>query len=78
MSENNKNFRDELIQRIKDAGNELIQRSESMIDSDLDLITDFEIIIDLGIRDMTIPTISIKTSVINKTYINRFKSCLTK
>lgn len=40
-------YRDELVQRIKEAGQELIDRAESMVDKETDYITDFDIYINL-------------------------------
>lgn len=37
------NFRNELIQQIKDSGQELIDRAESLVSPDLTEITDFSI-----------------------------------
>lgn len=40
---NYKKYRDDLVQQIKDAGQELINRAEEMLDEGTDLITDFHI-----------------------------------
>lgn len=63
-------YRDELVKRIKEAGQELIDRAESMISSDVDLITDFDIYIDLSRCD-EVPTIQYNTTVGNKRSIKR-------
>lgn len=41
--DNNKKYRDKLVHQIKDAGQELINRAETMVHPDIDLITDFYI-----------------------------------
>lgn len=38
-------YRNTLVQQIKDAGQELINRAESMVHPENDLITDFSIVI---------------------------------
>ena len=54
----NKNIRDaELIQQIKDAGQELIDRAESMVGEHCDYITDFDIWISLKNRNGDAPSI---------------------
>lgn len=65
----NKKYRDELIQQIKDAGQELIDRAETMVHPDLDLITDFYIT--LSFSQESFPEVSFSTSVVNKTHWNR-------
>lgn len=57
-------YRDTLVQQIKDAGQELINRAESMVHPENDLITDFSIVIHFEQHD--VPTIDYTTSVINK------------
>lgn len=66
----NSNYRDALIQQIKDAGQELINRAETLVHPDLELITDFYIC--LNFRQGEFPEISCTTSVANKIYIDRF------
>lgn len=63
-------YRDELVQRIKEAGQELIDRAESMISSETDLITDFDIYINLFGYD-EVPTIQYNTTVGNKRSLKR-------
>ena len=66
-------YRDELVQRIKEAGQELIDRAESMVDKETDYITDFDIYINLppdGER-VGIPTIQWNTTVANKNTLKR-------
>lgn len=62
-------YHDELIQQIKDAGQELINRAETMVHPDLDLITDFYITINFSQENF--PEISFSTSVVNKVYSDR-------
>lgn len=67
--DNNKKYRDKLVQQIKDAGQELINRAETMIHPDLDLITDFYIA--LNFSQENFPEVSFSTSVVNKTTVDR-------
>jgi len=48
---NNKLHRDELVARIKDAGQELIDRAEEMVSENTDLISDFSIYLRLDTED---------------------------
>lgn len=57
-------YRDALVQQIKDAGQELINRAETMVHPENDLITDFSIVIHFEQHE--VPTIDYTTSVINK------------
>ncbi len=66
---NNKKYRDQLVQQIKDAGQELINRAETMVHPDLDLITDF--CITLNFSQESFPEVSFSTSVVNKTHVDR-------
>jgi hypothetical protein len=70
MVMNNKLYRDELVARIKDAGQELIDRAEQMINENTDLITGFYIYLRLGTEDR-IPSIEWSIEVINKNSYNR-------
>lgn len=67
--DNNKKYRDKLVQQIKDAGQELINRAETMIHPDLNLITDFYIA--LNFSQENFPEVSFSTSVANKTTVDR-------
>lgn len=67
--ENCKKYRDQLVQQIKDAGQELINRAETMVHPDLDLITDF--CITLSFSQDSFPEVSFSTSVVNKTTCDR-------
>lgn len=66
---NCKKYREQLVQQIKDAGQELINRAETMVHPDLDLITDFYIT--LSFSQDSFPEVSFSTSVVNKTTCNR-------
>lgn len=65
------NYRDELIQTIKDMGQELIDRAESMVHENCDMITNFNINIDIPQPVDGSPELTWSTSVINKTFYNR-------
>lgn len=65
----NKRYRDQLVQQIKDAGQELINRAETMVHPDLDMITDFDI--KLNFTQGEFPEISFSTSIVNKTAVDR-------
>jgi|GEM_PF-1302727 len=62
--------RDELVARIKDAGQELIDRAEQMVSENTDLISGFSIYLRLDTEDR-IPSIEWSTEVINKNSYNR-------
>lgn len=65
------NFRDELVQQIKDAGKELIDRANTMVHPDLDLITDYSIIVSFDLQHECCPEITFTTSVVNKRFMDR-------
>ena len=65
----NKKYRDQLVQQIKDAGQELINRAETMVHPDLDMITDF--VIKLNFTQGVSPEINFSTSIVNKTAVDR-------
>jgi len=67
---NNKLYHDELVARIKDAGQELIDRAEQMVSENTDLISSFSIYLRLDAEDH-IPSIEWSTEVINKNSYNR-------
>ena len=67
---NNKLYRDELVARIKDAGQELIDRAEQMVSENTDLISSFSIYLRLDTEDH-FPSIEWSTEVINKNSYNR-------
>lgn len=62
-------YRNALVQQIKDAGQEFINRAESMVHLENDLITDFSIVIHF--KQHEVPTIDYTTSVINKVACDR-------
>lgn len=66
-------YRDELVQRIKEAGQELIDRAESMVDKETDYITDFDIYINLppNGEHVDFPTIQWNTTVANRNTLKR-------
>ncbi len=64
-----KNFRDELVQQIKDSGQELIDRAESLVSPDLTEITDFGIT--LSFHQGECPTVTIETEVVNRRVCKR-------
>ena len=66
---NCRKYRDKLVQQIKDAGQELIHRAETMVQPDRDLITDFYITISFSQDNF--PEVSFSTSVVNKTNVDR-------
>lgn len=66
---NCKKYREQLVQQIKDAGQEFINRAETMVHPDLDLITDFYIT--LSFSQDSFPEVSFSTSVVNKTTCDR-------
>ena len=67
------NFRDELVQQIKDAGQELINRAETMVHPDLDLVTEYSIDISFDLRHDCCPEITFTTSVVNKSFVDRLR-----
>ena len=70
-----KPYREELVQSIKDAGQELIDRAESMIGTGVDAITGFEIHISIYPQTDAVryPEIRFETSVLNKKIIKRWQ-----
>ena len=66
-------YRDELVQRIKEAGQELIDRAESMVDQEVNYITDFDIYINLPPdgESVALPTIQWNTTVANRNSMRR-------
>ena len=66
-----KNYIETLRQMIKDAGYELIEHADKMVDKDLEMISDFDINISFS-QDMgSIPEITWSTSKICKQTIDR-------
>lgn len=70
------NFRDKLVQQIKDSGQELIDRADSLVSPDLTEITDFSITINMYQEEC--PTISVTTEVISRTAYERLCANLRK
>ena len=66
-------YREELVLRIKEAGQELIDRAEQMISKDADAISDFSLYINLNQVDLLVPTIEWSTSVISKNTLDRMR-----
>lgn len=62
-------YRDALVQQIKDAGQELINRAETMVHPENALITDFSIMI--RFKQDEFPVIDYTTSVVNKVACDR-------
>ena len=62
-------YRDALVQQIRDAGQELINRAETMVHPENDLITNFSIMIRFTQDEF--PTIDYTTSVVNKVACDR-------
>ncbi len=69
-----KPYRDEVVQQIKEAGQELIDRAESLVGEGLTEIVDVQITIYIGSRkdEMVFPSISIQTEVATKNTIDRW------
>ena len=68
-----KKYRDELVQLIKDVGQELIDRAEDMVGENTDAITDFSIDIYFpqGVDLIRVPEIHWTTEVISKNVLKR-------
>lgn len=66
-----KPYRDQLVQYIKDAGQELIDRAEDMVSDNTDLISNFSINIDFDQAFNSLPTISWRTEVVCKNTADR-------
>lgn len=69
-----KPYRDELVQQIKEAGQELIDRAESFVGEELTEITDMNLTINIGkhLDVWELPEITVQTSVVTKNTINRW------
>lgn len=61
---NHRTYRDELVEQIKAVGQELIDRAEQMVGPDVDLISNFDILISFD--QGTIPTLNFSTTVLSK------------
>lgn len=68
------NYRKELVKQIKDVGEELIVRAETLVPEDLDLISDFYIDISFPQGDcVPIPEIAVHTTVFAKRTVARWR-----
>lgn len=66
-------YREELIKQIKDVGEELIVRAETLVPEDLDLISDFHIDISFPQGDcVSIPEIAVHTTVFAERTVDRW------
>lgn len=63
-------YREELVLRIKEVGQELIDRAEQMISKETDCVEGFSLYVNLDKFD-SIPSIEWSTSVLSKNTINR-------
>lgn len=72
---NNNIYRNKLVQKIKDVGQELIDRAEDMVGNDLNGVCDFDIFINLCQESdyNELPTFEWTTRVVNKNAVNRIK-----
>lgn len=70
-----KPYRDEVVQQIKEAGQELIDRAESLVGKGLTEITDVRLVISVGRNadEMIFPEITVQTSVAIKNTIDRLQ-----
>lgn len=64
-------YRDELVQTIKLMGQELIDRAESMVHEDCDMITNFNINIDIPNPNEAAPELTWSTSALSKNFYNK-------
>lgn len=71
-----KPYREEVVQSIKDVGQELIDRAEDMVSPNTDKITGLRIEIDILPRDENIhvPEIRFETSVLSKRVMERWRN----
>lgn len=68
---NDKPYRDELVDIIKDVGKELIERAEEMVSEDATFIRDFHISIDIPNPREEDPTITWSHSTLCTNFLNR-------
>lgn len=64
-------YREELVRTIKLMGQELIDRAESMVHEDCDMITNFNINIDIPQPMDGSPELTWSTSVVSKNFFNK-------
>lgn len=71
-----KPYREEVVQSIKDAGQELIDRAEDMVSPNTDMITGYRIEIDIRPRDenVHIPEITFELTVLSKRVMERWRN----
>lgn len=67
-----KEYREYLVECIKATGQELIDRADTLIGKDLELIGDVHI--DIDFRQNEFPRLSIATEVVNKNMFNIIKN----
>lgn len=69
-----KPYRDEVVQQIKEAGQELIDRAESLIGEGADMIADVKITIQIGmsVADDKMPEIKVETLYGNRKTFDRW------
>ena len=67
-------YRDEIVQEIKEAGQELIDMADSLVGGGLTGITDISLTIKVGRNTdvLEFPKITVQTSVVTKNTINRW------
>lgn len=68
---NPKSYRDRLVGAIKGAGQDLIERADSLVSPDLTLITGIDIHITLN--PCEVPTLTISTSVIPERAFDEYR-----
>ena len=68
---NPKSYRDRLVAAIKGAGQDLVERADSLISPDLTLITGVDIHITLNPSE--VPTLTISTSVIPERAFDEYR-----
>lgn len=64
-----RSYHDELVQKVKDLGQELIERAENIVPPDGSMVTDFTI--HAYFEPMECPHFSVDVDYLNKTTINR-------
>ena len=69
-----KPYRNEVVQQIKEAGQELIDRAESLVGEGLTEIADIQITIHIGAHGhaVAVPSISIQTKVLIRNTMDRW------
>lgn len=67
------NERDELVKQIIEAGQELIDRAESLVGPSLNCITGMDININLGPGYESVPEITVNTKVLRMNTLRRWQ-----